>query len=451
MSARGASQSHLPIRSRGYPPENKLTTAHERRHEDARAVSRRAAPPASLLPPPTQTRPVSAAADVVEKFGPATLDRVSAVAVQVEQIISSGSSEHLPALRRKYREQTRSLLATVEQALRTSPAGGSSSADSDSTTTSAAAPAAAVEKQLSLALHKATVAYYLSLHLHRGNYHHLALLSDYVLLVEVCCQFPDGAQQHADGQVLLDRCVDIVTPPFLERHPDQCKACAAQPIVASLLEDWGRLDAAGALFASHARAAADIHGALHPCTADAALQCAAFYARANAHGECLRQCRAALAIVVLHTGLWNCTAGQLNFHVGTQLLALGLHSQAGFFFQRAADVFEFVAQAAFEGRRGRGAGSSYGDVSGGGGVAGSNPARDAQTATLAARDDDGQQQQQKVDASVAGSALLWHALCNYQLCAVHREADNSFVALRHLREVRNTHHNCGMQPPRCMV
>ena len=357
------------------------------------------------------SRPVSALEQTVRDFDAATLDRVAAVALQAERIIESGTRKHLPVLRRNYRAQVRSLLAAVADSATSSASAKSTTAATPTGADAAAANSwVAADGNLALALHKATLSYYLSLYLHANNYHHLALLSDYILLIEVCCRYPAGSVQHNDADVLLDRCMSIVSEDAFTRHPDQCKACAAQPIVAALLEDWGRHDAAGKLYATHATSAAAIYGALHPATADAALQCATFHARANAHALCLRHCRTALSIVVLHAGLWNATAGQLNYHVGAQLRCMGLQSQAAFFFQRAADVFEFVASEAC-------------DVADGTHDSVDLPDRNDATG-------DGP------DRSALGSALLWYVLASFQLHAVHREADNFFVALRHLREVR---------------
>ena len=339
------------------------------------------------------SRPISAAESVLAEFGKTTLDRVSSVALAAERIIKSTASHHLPIIRRNYRTKVRSLLSSI---------GGS---DGKS--------AASVAEQLEQALQNATLAYYLSLRLHNNNYHHLALLADYILLIEVCCHFPDGSQQQEDALVFLRRCESIVAPETFASHPDQPKACAAQPIVAALLEDWGHREDSQKLFAAHVSTASRIFGALHPATADAALQSAAFHCRHNEHGLCLRQCRVALSVVVLHCGLWNTTAGQLNFHIGTQLSSMGLQSQATFFFQRAVDIFEYVAVDA--------AGST------GSGSSGRQPTPSSEG---------------NVDKSFLGSTILWHALSSFQLHCVQKEAGNSFVALRHLREVSSRDTNC---------
>lgn len=379
------------------------------------------------------SRPVSSTESALAKFDSATLDRVSSVAVQAERIIESGSKKHLPVIRKNYRAQARSLLAKAAQ----EPTGkentaaqgrGSSSSSSSLSSNSLQKHAGGRSRSsgegggggagsgsLELALHKATLAYYLSLHLHEHNYHHLALLSDYILLIEVCCRFPAGSRQHEDAEIFLVRCESIVSEETIARHPDQCKACAAQPIVAGLLEDWNRLESAKKLFAAHTHAASSIYGALHPASGDAALQEAAFHARHNAHALCLRQCRVALSIVVLHAGLWNATAAQLNFHIGMHLRLMGLQSQAAFFFQRASDVFEFVATSALQ--------------------PGSSPDPPEEGASSSSSSSPHPGGNPPVDKSAAGSALLWFALSSFQLHAVQREADNNYVALRHLREV----------------
>ena len=376
------------------------------------------------------SRPVSSTESALSKFDSATLDRISSVAVQAERIIESGSKKHLPVIRKNYRTQVRSLLAKAAQ----EAAAGKENTGVDQSRSSSSlhkrkesnpsthlflpkhagggsrhgGEGGGPGGSLELALHKATLAYYLSLHLHEHNYHHLALLSDYILLIEVCCRFPAGSRQHEDAEIFLVRCESIVSEETIARHPDQCKACAAQPIVAGLLEDWNRLESAQKLFAAHTHAATSIYGTLHPASGDAALQEAAFHARHNAHALCLRQCRVALSIVVLHAGLWNATAAQLNFHIGTHLRSMGLQSQAAFFFQRAADVFEYVATSALQPNSDRPAGGYSHSLSVG----------------------------QPVDKSAAGSALLWFVLSSFQLHAVQREAENNYLALRHLREVR---------------
>ena len=182
-----------------------------------------------------KTRPLTVVETALNQFGSTeVVDRASAVAIQAQRIVTKTPQKHLPTIRKNYRSQTRALLASLDSTNVVAP-------NSDDRKQENRA------NQLKLALQQATLAYHLSLHLHNHDYFHLSLLPDYILLVKVCSEFPKNSQQHKDAIVLLERCKTIVASNKLSQHSDQDKSCAAQPIVAALLEQWGNPEAAAQL------------------------------------------------------------------------------------------------------------------------------------------------------------------------------------------------------------